>query len=52
MVPEFGSFSNVALALRPGELQIRRLIDPVLSACFCLAISAHKRAAPLTPIMH
>jgi hypothetical protein len=51
MVPEFGSFSKAALALRPGELQIRRLIDPVLSACFCLAISA-QRGAPVTPIMH
>jgi hypothetical protein len=52
MVPEFGSFSKAALALRPGELQIRRLIDPVLSACFASPFRRINARRPLTPIMH
>jgi len=47
MVPEFGSFTSPRWRFVLG-IAIRRLIDPVLSACFCLGISANERAAPLT----
>lgn len=40
--------SGVAASARPGELVMRRLVDPVAVSVLCLTISAHKRPTPLT----